>query len=129
MRREERVTVQGPVKEQQLDGMSHRGSGWVESGVAGSKVGWVGLVQNTPPLLYTKPGRAWEGEAEAAAAHVALQGPPQTPVHSLTARGVRHSCSRGHMGHPRAIPARHTTVQLRLASRRMPGSTPAAKRK
>ena len=25
MRREERVTVQGPVKEQQLDGMSHRG--------------------------------------------------------------------------------------------------------
>ena len=27
MRREERVTVQGPVKEQQLDGMSHRGLG------------------------------------------------------------------------------------------------------
>ena len=26
MRREERVTVQGPVKEQQSDGMSHRGS-------------------------------------------------------------------------------------------------------
>ena len=26
MRREERVTVQGPVKEQQPDGMSHRGS-------------------------------------------------------------------------------------------------------
>ena len=25
MRREERVTVQGPVKEQQSDGMSHRG--------------------------------------------------------------------------------------------------------
>ena len=25
MRREERVTVQGPVKEQQPDGMSHRG--------------------------------------------------------------------------------------------------------
>ena len=28
MRREERVTVQGPVKEQQPDGMSHRGGGW-----------------------------------------------------------------------------------------------------
>ena len=28
MRREERVTVQGPVKEQQPDGMSHRGSAW-----------------------------------------------------------------------------------------------------
>ena len=27
MRREERVTVQGPVKEQQPDGMSHRGEG------------------------------------------------------------------------------------------------------
>ena len=27
MRREEQVTVQGPVKEQQPDGMSHRG-GW-----------------------------------------------------------------------------------------------------
>ena len=27
MRREERVTVQGPVKEQQRDGMSHRGGG------------------------------------------------------------------------------------------------------
>ena len=29
MRREERVTVQGPVKEQQPDGMSHRGGGEV----------------------------------------------------------------------------------------------------
>ena len=27
MRREDRVTVQGPVKEQQPDGMSHRGGG------------------------------------------------------------------------------------------------------
>ena len=27
------------------------GSGWVQSWVGGSKVGWVGLVQNTPPLL------------------------------------------------------------------------------
>ena len=33
MRREERVTVQGPVKEQQPDGMSHRGEG--EGGVLG----------------------------------------------------------------------------------------------
>ena len=29
MRREERVTVQGPVKEQQPDGMSHKADGWV----------------------------------------------------------------------------------------------------
>ena len=29
MRREERVTVQGPVKKQQPDGMSHRGAGAV----------------------------------------------------------------------------------------------------
>ena len=27
VRREERVTIQGPVKEQQPDGMSHRGGG------------------------------------------------------------------------------------------------------
>ena len=27
------------------------GPGWVKSGVGGSKVGWVALVQNTPPLL------------------------------------------------------------------------------
>ena len=32
MRREERVTVQGPVKEQQPDGMSHRGGGVREKG-------------------------------------------------------------------------------------------------
>ena len=34
MRREERVTVQGPVKKQQPDGMSHRGSnlGWPTAG-------------------------------------------------------------------------------------------------
>ena len=34
MRREERVTVQGPVKEQQPDGMSHRGH------VGAAKGGW-----------------------------------------------------------------------------------------
>ena len=38
MRREERVTVQGPVKEQQPDGMSHRGGAWVQRWVGG----WVG---------------------------------------------------------------------------------------
>ena len=32
MRREERVTVQGPVKKQQPDGMSHRGAGIGEIG-------------------------------------------------------------------------------------------------
>ena len=37
MRREEWVTVQGPVKKQQPDGMSHRGA-----------VGW-----DPPPLLFT----------------------------------------------------------------------------
>ena len=32
MRREERVTVQGPVKEQQPDGMSHRAGQHIELG-------------------------------------------------------------------------------------------------
>ena len=48
MGREERVTVQGPVKEQQLDGMSHRGFGWgkighpqiLEDRGSGLTVGW-----------------------------------------------------------------------------------------
>ena len=35
MRREERVTVQGPVKEQQPDGMSHRGVKVVAKAVSG----------------------------------------------------------------------------------------------
>ena len=30
------------------------GSGWVKSRVGGSKVGWVGLVQNTPPPSYKR---------------------------------------------------------------------------
>ena len=30
------------------------GSGWVQSRVGGSKVGWVGLVQNTPPPSYKR---------------------------------------------------------------------------
>ena len=34
MRREERVTVQGPVKEQQPDGMSHRGRGGLTSSLS-----------------------------------------------------------------------------------------------
>ena len=32
MRRDERVTVQGPVKEQRPDGMSHRGGGGTDPG-------------------------------------------------------------------------------------------------
>ena len=39
MRREERVTVQGPVKEQQPDGMSHRGPGPAERGRGIAPVG------------------------------------------------------------------------------------------
>ena len=48
MRREERVTVQGPVKEQQPDGMSHGGGGG--GGLAKKKVCKIGL--NFPaPLI------------------------------------------------------------------------------
>ena len=43
MRREERVTVQGPVKEQQPDGMSHRG-----------KAGWSLLTCNPHPKYLAK---------------------------------------------------------------------------
>ena len=39
MRREERVTVQGPVKEQQPDGMSHRGAFGVPINVTDTEQG------------------------------------------------------------------------------------------
>ena len=44
MRREERVTVQGPVKEQQPDGMSHRG-GWTSSCCVSLGCRILGIVQ------------------------------------------------------------------------------------
>ena len=40
MRREERVTVQGPVKEQRPDGMAHRGGG------GGGTMGWEGAMRH-----------------------------------------------------------------------------------
>ena len=53
MRREERVTVHGPVKEQQPDGMSHMGGG---RGVQGS--GGVGWGVPPPPPPWDKAGKA-----------------------------------------------------------------------
>ena len=49
MRREERVTVQGPVKEQQPDGMSHRGLG---GGGNECKKKFVYLKRASPVWLY-----------------------------------------------------------------------------
>ena len=48
MRREERVTVQGPVKEQQSDGMSHRGANFVEGNCQG-KIMREDLLCSSPP--------------------------------------------------------------------------------
>ena len=56
MRREERVTVQGPVKEQQPDGMSHRGGGGGEEVVGGHWPRGMGCAlsrQSRMPLLST----------------------------------------------------------------------------
>ena len=50
MRREERVTVQGPVKKQQPDGMSHRGlSSPPEEG------GWGIWSGDSPPVVHSGP--------------------------------------------------------------------------
>ena len=54
MRREERVTVQGPVKEQQPDGMSHRGWGWGR-GLGGFKT-WFSLAPTLGPMLRCAEG-------------------------------------------------------------------------
>ena len=50
MRREERVTVQGPVKEQQPDGMSHRrgNQGWQGDGWGFNEGRWGNRVVSTP---------------------------------------------------------------------------------
>ena len=49
MRREERVTVQGPVKEQQPDGMSHRGGSWGGGGRWGAGGGYWQLGRGGSP--------------------------------------------------------------------------------
>ena len=68
MRREERVTVQGPVKEQQPDGMSHRGMDPSRKGALG-KGGGGGLREDTGGwymhryncMHISKSGRALDG--------------------------------------------------------------------
>ena len=71
MRREERVTVQGPVKEQQPDGMSHRGGG--SCGMRSLPFGWklsppplCQLVMGTDirPAFDLTPPAAYESEAK-----------------------------------------------------------------
>ena len=48
LRREERVTIQGPIKEQRPDGMSHRGGRgfFFSGGEGGMKVVMLALVKN-----------------------------------------------------------------------------------
>ena len=86
MRREERVTVQGPVKEQQPDGMSHRGGG--KRPCSGQRV------SPSPSPSSPIPKRSCPGPQRARRAHTTrhrLVTPPwdvaiRTPVRAL-ARG------------------------------------------
>ena len=74
MRREERVTVQGPVKEQQPDGMSHRGGG---GGSGGERN--VCLAQNRPQLcglVFPPHSPAGAGQANPPPPPSPLPGPP-----------------------------------------------------
>ena len=54
MRREERVTVQGPVKEQHPDGMSHRGwmcvGPWVRGSIGRGRGLTMGVSQGMGPM-------------------------------------------------------------------------------
>ena len=52
MRREERVTVQGPVKEQQPDGLSHRGGGAAGLATALRFVGCCGRLRWAPARIF-----------------------------------------------------------------------------
>ena len=49
MRREDRVTVQGPVKKLQPDGMSHRGAGLAASDARANFVEWLLPTPSPPP--------------------------------------------------------------------------------
>ena len=55
MRREERVTVQGPVKEQRPDGMSHRGGGGARTARGGT--GHLGRTETQRGRLWTACGQ------------------------------------------------------------------------
>ena len=55
MRREERVTVQGPVKEQQPDGMSHRGLGFVFTRAPTFSLAFFKVLQDMQAMPFTDP--------------------------------------------------------------------------
>ena len=65
MRREERVTVQGPVKEQQPDGMSHRGALGAPSTISGKEL--PGLAVSVLAPLWSLWSSATPGRSQALA--------------------------------------------------------------
>ena len=69
MRREERVTVQGPVKEQQPDGMSHRGEGGGGGGAPHRECPPPRVPLPGTPLMVCVAGSAGAVESAAAVAH------------------------------------------------------------
>ena len=117
MRREERVTVQGPVKKQQPDGMSHRGGGgrsWgraleqaVGSGTVVVRGGDVGKKDMGPGVWPAAQGRVVNPCQLSSTAFLLLPPTPPPVTASLpntcvltTIDFVKHRPLRGHRDHP-----------------------------
>ena len=135
MRREERVTVQGPVKKQPPDGMSHRGRG-VRAQTEGSpppprgasprgerpppphrcepKGG--GRLMSTrapppPPPRHRKGAAHWDG-TNGTSRHI--QHSPNTPTTGLRERGSNTSKSTGRSGRQNAATRRNMRREERV---------------
>ena len=99
MRREERVTVQGPVKEQQPDGMSHRGGGglpyhpprraiFFPPCLSRSSALWSPHANRTVLLLAGE----WNAQWQLTALALPLPSPP-APLHTPLAPQLRPHCA------------------------------------
>ena len=86
MRREERVTVQGPVKEQQPDGMSHRGGtgGWTGGGG----------VHFSPPPVPLNPGSTQQHRQQQHATRTSRPGHPSVPAISICPSPIQRGSPR-----------------------------------
>ena len=110
MRREERVTVQGPVKEQQPDGMSHRGGGGTRGG-AGANFMRAGEI--LPPLQTPK--------LTLPHAHTALPKPPKISKFQKNSKNSKNSKRKIQKNSKNAkIPKKTTSLNDEMLPRNYP---------
>ena len=90
MRRDERVTVQGPVKKQQPDGMSHGGWGVLSF----CRLTDATCIKTLAPLLaYLLPRRGWGGAGGTHPPFESRPAGPQPPPVGDPTRSTQHSDS------------------------------------